>query len=112
MSALSRVPSAKSAGFTKRNGTDEWVASEWSDIESRGCLTQDAGELPEFIPHLSPREREVCALLVKGWPDKEIAAALNISVSVVRFHLYHARLKRKCSNRTRLAVVISPEFPG
>jgi DNA-binding NarL/FixJ family response regulator len=37
--------------------------------------------------NLTPRQREVCELLIQGKPAKEIAAALNISVGCVKTQL-------------------------
>lgn len=53
----------------------------------------------ELKPALSPRQREVLQLLVKGKSAKEIAAVLNISTRTVEFHKYRImeQLKTKTS---------------
>ncbi len=65
--------------------------------------------LPNARPglELSPREREVLALLAGGDTDEQIAEALFISVATVRSHLDRIRDKTGCRRRpelTRLAV--------
>ncbi len=42
---------------------------------------------------LTPRQREICRILVRGWSNRDIAAELGISVSTVQNHL-HAILKK------------------
>lgn len=56
---------------------------------------------------LSSRELEVLSLVAAGQTDKEIAAALIISIATVRSHLDRIREKSGCRRRaelTRLAV--------
>jgi PAS domain S-box-containing protein len=54
-------------------------------------------------PGLSKREENVLALYMVGLIDKEIAAALGISLHTV--HTYWRRIKEKCGNKTRVAIV-------
>ena len=54
---------------------------------------------------LTPREREVRALVSRGMPDKKIAAALNISVKTVEKHVGAALRKTGARNRTELAAL-------
>ena len=42
---------------------------------------------------LTPRQREVCRALARGWSNEQIVAELGISLSTVQNHL-HAILKR------------------
>lgn len=53
--------------------------------------------------HLSPREREVFALVLQGLTNKEIAAQLCISESTAKFHV--SAILKKCGARSRLDVV-------
>jgi len=53
---------------------------------------------------LTPREREVLALLATGLSNKEIAAALSISCWTVRAQLYRAYDKIGARNRTEAAL--------
>jgi len=51
----------------------------------------------------SPREREVLALLVRGYANHEIAERLRVSVKTVETH--RARLAKKLGVRTRVQLV-------
>jgi len=58
-------------------------------------------------PALSPREREILALLADGATDEKIAATLFLSTATVRSHLDRIRDKTGCRRRpelTRLAL--------
>jgi len=52
---------------------------------------------------LSPREREVLALLVRGYANHEIAERLRVGVKTVETH--RARLAKKLGVRTRVQLV-------
>lgn len=52
-------------------------------------------------PKLSPRKLEVLNLLVHGQANKEIAAALGISVKTVEFHLKNIYTKLGVTNRAQ-----------
>jgi DNA-binding CsgD family transcriptional regulator len=53
---------------------------------------------------ISPREREVLALVVAGRPNKEIAEALFISPYTVKAHVASLLTKLDADNRAQLAV--------
>jgi DNA-binding NarL/FixJ family response regulator len=53
---------------------------------------------------LSPRERDVLRLIVLGQSNKEIAAALHLTVSTVKTHVEHLIGKLGVSDRTQAAV--------
>jgi DNA-binding NarL/FixJ family response regulator len=46
-------------------------------------------------PPLSPRERQVVALLQTGLSRKEVAYELGLNDATVRVHLWHARRKAR-----------------
>ena len=52
---------------------------------------------------LSPREKEILELVVKGFTNKEIASALRLSQFTVRNHLNHLTAKLQVSDRTEAA---------
>jgi NarL family two-component system response regulator LiaR len=68
--------------------------------------------MPEF--HLTGREREVLALLIKGMDNPEIANQLNISRSTVKAHVSNILTKLGVSNRKEAISLIlnrnSPHF--
>jgi DNA-binding NarL/FixJ family response regulator len=57
----------------------------------------------EAALQLSPREREVFGLILRGLSNKEIAAHLSISESTAKFHV--SAILKKCGARSRLDVV-------
>lgn len=58
---------------------------------------------PSFLDRLSPREREVARLLAKGQSNKELAAALGISLGTVKDHVHAVLRKSGCSSRLEVA---------
>ncbi len=64
----------------------------------RRLSTADEG--PKDVASLTPREREVLALLARGLPNKAIAAELVISERTVKFHVSALLGKLGASNRT------------
>jgi DNA-binding NarL/FixJ family response regulator len=63
----------------------------------------EADPADEATSALSPREREVLALLIEGASNKEIARALALSVHTVKFHI--AALTEKLGARSRVEAV-------
>jgi DNA-binding NarL/FixJ family response regulator len=53
---------------------------------------------------LTPRERQVLAVLELGLPNKLIATKLSLSENTVKMHIQH--IMRKCSARNRTEVVL------
>lgn len=56
------------------------------------------------IYQLSPREREILALIAKGDSNKHIARALDIAETTVKIHVQHILRKLGLSNRVHAAV--------
>lgn len=68
-----------------------------------GFLGTDISERrlsPSVLHLLSPREQEVLRALAKGYRNKEIAAALDVSVGTVKTHFRHIFRKLKVTDRT------------
>jgi RNA polymerase sigma factor (sigma-70 family) len=55
------------------------------------------------VLQLSPRERDVFALVLEGFSNKEIAAHLGISESTAKFHV--SAILKKCGAKSRLNLV-------
>jgi len=62
------------------------------DARSRSALTQHA-KIRERLASLTPREREVLALMTRGLPNKVMAAELGVSQRTVEIH--RARVMEK-----------------
>ncbi len=56
------------------------------------------------IHSLSPREREILALIAKGASNKEVARELNIAEATVKIHVQHILRKLNLSSRVQAAV--------
>jgi DNA-binding CsgD family transcriptional regulator len=59
---------------------------------------------PAVTTKLTPREREVVGLVAEGMTNRQVAAALSISIETVKHHLTHALVVTGCANRTQLAL--------
>lgn len=72
----------------------------------------DLGDPPDIIREwaekviqswdLSPREREVLDVLLKGCTDEEIAQALGISSKSVKHHMWAIRAKSRTESRAEI----------
>jgi DNA-binding NarL/FixJ family response regulator len=57
------------------------------------------------LAELTPREREVLALVGRGLSNQEIAAELTLSPATARTHVSHAMVKLRARDRAQLVVV-------
>lgn len=64
---------------------------------------QELGKSASEMELLTKREHEILALLAKGSLYKEIADALNLSISTVRTHMQHIYEKLHVQSRTEAA---------
>jgi DNA-binding NarL/FixJ family response regulator len=71
--------------------------------EGSGAWADSGVATDELAGALSPREREVLALVAEGASNKEIAGALALSVSTVKFHV--AAITEKLGARSRVEAV-------
>jgi LuxR family maltose regulon positive regulatory protein len=69
------------------------------------------GDDSEPADSLSPREREVSALLAQGRTNAEIAKALYISEVTVKVHVRHILQKLGVRNRAEAAVLVATQQP-
>jgi DNA-binding NarL/FixJ family response regulator len=76
-----------------------------SPLDPRAARTiLNARAEPDPLEALSPREREVLALLVDGLPNKLIARRLEISEKTVKSHLTHVFRVIGVTDRTQAAL--------
>ena len=73
--------------------------------EAVQALVQIASDPRPIGSDLTPREREILALLVKGMTNYEIAQQTSISEATVRFHVGNILGKLEVGNRTEAAQV-------
>jgi len=65
---------------------------------------EDGARAPEREEHLTPREREVLALLARGRANKVIARDLGVSERTVKTHVSNILGKLNLTDRTQAAV--------
>jgi DNA-binding NarL/FixJ family response regulator len=65
---------------------------------------EDASERRDEHPALSPREREVMEMAVRGMTNPAIANELSVSIHAIKFHLASIYRKLGVANRTEAAV--------
>ena len=53
---------------------------------------------------LSKRESEVCAYVIQGFKNKEIALEIQRSIQCIKFHLTNSYKKLGVSNRYEMAI--------
>jgi NarL family two-component system response regulator LiaR len=73
--------------------------------EAIDALIQSTGPEPTPGPALTPRERDVLTLLVKGLTNAEIAARLGVSRSTVKVHVSNILSKLGVSSRGEATTV-------
>ena len=61
--------------------------------------------MPSALAELSPREREVLALVARGHTNKQIGEALFISANTVKGHVISLLNKLGADNRTQLVMI-------
>ena len=55
---------------------------------------------------LTPREKDVVDLLLKGEPNKVIAHKLGVKIETVKLHMRNICYKMKAKNRTHAAIML------
>jgi DNA-binding NarL/FixJ family response regulator len=91
-------------GNAKPFGEDELRAlmsvSMWASV----AMTRvEVGNTHDEGPALTPRQREICALLVKGFTNREIAVKLGVSENTIKTHLKEIFARYGVSRRAELA---------
>jgi DNA-binding CsgD family transcriptional regulator len=85
------------------------IAEVWQTGTSRYLDEPDADAVRTLQPgwaeewQLTPREQDVAGLLMKGYPDKQIAAELDLAVASVRKYVARILAKSGSPSRTQLA---------
>jgi DNA-binding NarL/FixJ family response regulator len=71
-----------------------------------GYLSKPEPDLPSSVfDELSPRERDVLALLAQGQSNPEIASSLNLSPKTVSNHISNVLLKVQAADRAKLLLM-------
>jgi len=73
--------------------------------QGKGSAPQANGAGAELGSDLTPRERELLALMACGLGNQEIAARLAIAMPTVKFHVTHVLAKLHAENRTDAVLI-------
>ena len=105
-SVVSPEMMGKLVGLLRHGSADKANASRGGEHVSSVAETV-AVSADDPIHQLSPREKEILTLIVKGESNKHIARALDIAETTVKIHVQHILRKLGCSNRVHAAVYAS-----
>ncbi len=90
--------------------------AEWSEDFHAIDMGEAVRRMKQADPlegsNLSPREKEVAALLLKGRTAKEIAGKLEISIHTANFHIKNLYRKLKIGSRSELFLYFSSALPS
>jgi DNA-binding CsgD family transcriptional regulator len=103
--AAQAVPLHDQAGQRRRSAESAGRATALAAL-CGGAITPAIRFATRPLP-LSPREREIAALIAEGLSNREIADKLLVSVRTVEGHIYRACIKLDVSDRDDLAVIVS-----
>ncbi|UPK70717.1 LuxR C-terminal-related transcriptional regulator [Chitinophaga filiformis] len=81
---------------------DMTMAMDTNDQLTEAMLDVMRRKHEDLISKLTPREKEILKLSVKGLNNKEIAATLNLSRYTIETHRKNIRIKLKVRNTTEL----------
>ncbi len=85
----------------------------WLDKETVKNLISGVNAVKENkVTNLSDREREIIALVSRGYKNKEIANNLFISEPTVKSHIYNIFRKLEIQNRPQLVAFAYKNFEG
>jgi len=74
-------------------------------VAARLVETLSAGSDEEPLDRLTPRERQVLALIARGYANKRIARELGLSEKTIKTYVGHVLAKLGVTDRTQAAVV-------
>lgn len=93
----------------ERLGATPWAERARIELAAAGV---DLGERPVGLSALTPQEFQVAQNVARGMSNREIAAAMFLSVKTVEFHLGNVFHKLGVHRRSRLALLITQADPG
>ena len=109
---------AGARGYLLKGASRSDIFSAIRTVSSGGSLLEPAvtsrllesiGGHKERREELTPREKEVLALLADGLPNREIAGKLFVTERTIKFHVGSILAKLEASNRTEAARIAARE---
>jgi DNA-binding NarL/FixJ family response regulator len=85
-------------GFDRHN-FERLVEAAWRSRNAPAAAAEAGEDVPPLMERLTPREREVLALLTQGYTNRQIAEALLISANTTKKHVDHILQKLGASTR-------------
>ncbi|CAI1886887.1 Response regulator protein vraR [Serratia ficaria] len=108
-----KVRAAGGHGFVLKNEPPELFAQavatlmenrQWFPLENTECAVNAHGHLQNF--NLTPRQIEVLIMMMRGFPNKRIAAQLSISEPTVKEHISNILKKIGVSSRVEAITLL------
>lgn len=85
--------------------------SDRLDLASSSASAKiESSATDDRLARLTPREREVLALVVDGKTNKAIGEALGIAEGTVKSHIRQMMLTMRVKNRTQMALLAIGRF--
>jgi two-component system, NarL family, nitrate/nitrite response regulator NarL len=80
------------------------LVSAFTALPAAGAAPAPAPDAPDALASLSPREREILALIARGASNKVIAREFAIAETTVKIHVQHILRKLDLGSRVQAAV--------
>jgi two-component system nitrate/nitrite response regulator NarL len=109
-SVVSPEMMGKLVGLLRQGSADDTAApvpAQPASLSTEVAVEPVVIKADDPIHQLSPREKEILTLIVKGESNKHIARTLDIAETTVKIHVQHILRKLGCSNRVHAAVYAS-----
>jgi DNA-binding NarL/FixJ family response regulator len=88
----------------------DYALSEWA-ARATATVAQDPSTYAEAMGGLTPREREVAALVARGLTNRRVSAELSISERTAANHVAKILRKLGLSSRTQIASWAAQHLP-
>jgi len=88
------------------------IATALSRVSSEFHERLEIAELQVRYDQLTPREREILAMVIQGWPNKVIAYDLGVSESTVKVHRHNVVSKMRFRSLPELTLAIERLKPN
>lgn len=113
-SSVMRALDLGAMGYIPKTSPQEVFLGALNQILAGGIYVPPVAQAAQRSPRnpldeLTARQRDVLALLIKGWPNKAICRELNLSENTVKTHLAVVYQVLNVMNRTQ-AVIVAREF--
>lgn len=117
-SDVQRALNSGACGFIPKNTTGSIMLNALKLVLSGGVYVPPAMAIIDEnfsdtrqseLPGLTPRQMETLALLVKGYPNKEIARYMSLAESTVKMHITAIFKSLNVNNRTQAVLAVEKQ---